>query len=66
MQVQRAVETVAAAHLHHLGAESREKAKLVHPQALHLLADEISLPELEGMSRMNVLAGSLLLIYYEV
>jgi hypothetical protein len=65
MQVQRAVEAVAAAHLHHLGAESRERATLLHSQTLHLLADEISLPGLDGMSRMNVLAGSLLLIYYE-
>lgn len=65
-QVQRAVEAVAAAHLHHLGAESHERATQLHSQALHLLAAEISLPELGEISRMNGLAGSLLLIYYEV
>ena len=65
-QVQRAVEAVAAAHLHHLGAESRERAMQLHSQALNLLAAEISRPELGEISRMNGLAGSLLLIYYEV
>ena len=66
MQVQRAVEAVAAAHLHHLRGESREHATQLHSHALHLLAIEISRPELGEISRMNVLAGSLLLIYYEV
>lgn len=65
-QVQRAVEAVAAAHLHHLGSVSCERATQLHSQALHLLAAEISCPELGEISCMNGVAGSLLLIYYEV
>ena len=65
-QVQRAVEAVAAAHLYHLGAESRERATQLHSQALNLLAVELSSPQLDETSRINGLAGSLLLTYYEV
>ncbi|KAJ5263363.1 fungal specific transcription factor domain-containing protein [Penicillium angulare] len=65
-QVQRAVEAVAAAHLYHLGAESRERATQLHSHALGLLAAELSSPQLDESSRINVLAGSLLLIYYEI
>lgn len=64
-QVQRAVEAVAAAHLYHLGAESRERATQLHSHALGLLAAELSSPQLDETSRTNGLAGSLLLIYYE-
>lgn len=65
-QVQRAVEAVAAAHLYHLGAETRDRATLLHSQALNLLATELSSPRLDQNSRVNLLASSLLLIYYEV
>ncbi|KAJ6021208.1 hypothetical protein N7540_006712 [Penicillium herquei] len=65
-QVQHAVEAVAAAHLYHLGAESRERATQLHSQALKLLAAELSSPNLDETSRMNGLACSLLLIYYEI
>ncbi|KAJ5715737.1 uncharacterized protein N7483_012918 [Penicillium malachiteum] len=65
-QVQRAVEAVAAAHLHHLGAESRERATQLHSQALKLLASELASPNLDETSRINGLACSLLLIYYEI
>jgi hypothetical protein len=65
-QVQRAVEAVAAAHLYHLGAETRDRATQLHSQALSLLATELSSPRLDGTARANLLASSLLLIYYEV
>ncbi|CAI7640119.1 unnamed protein product [Penicillium pancosmium] len=65
-QVQRAVEAVAAAHLYHLGAETRDRATQLHSQALSLLATELSSPQLDGTARVNLLAGSLLLIYYEI
>jgi hypothetical protein len=65
-KVQYAVEAVAAAHLYHLGAESRDRATQLHSKALNLLAVELSRPQLDETSRMNLLASSLLLIYYEV
>lgn len=65
-QVQYAVEAVAAAHLYHLGAESGDRATQLHSRALNLLAVELSRPQLDDTSRMNLLASSLLLIYYEV
>lgn len=64
-QVQRAVEAVAAAHLYHLGAETRDRATRLHSQALNLLATELSSPRLDGTTRVNLLTSSLLLIYYE-
>lgn len=66
VQVQCAVEAVAAAHLYHLGAESGDRATQLHSKALNLLAVELSRPQLDETSRMNLLASSLLLIYYEV
>ncbi|KAF3399862.1 hypothetical protein F1880_008162, partial [Penicillium rolfsii] len=66
VQVQCAVEAVAAAHLYHLGAESGDRATWLHSKALNLLATELSRPQLDETSRMNLLASSLLLIYYEV
>lgn len=65
-QVQRAVEAVAAAHLYHLGAETRDRATHLHSQALSLLATELSSSRIDGTSRINMLASSLLLIYYEI
>ena len=65
-QVQYAVEAVAAAHLYHLGAESGDRATQLHSRALNLLAVELSHPQLDETTRMNLLASSLLLIYYEV
>jgi hypothetical protein len=65
-QVRYAVEAVAAAHLYHLGAESGDRATQLHSRALNLLAVELSRPQLDQTSRMNLLASSLLLIYYEV
>ncbi|KAJ5895907.1 uncharacterized protein N7473_005306 [Penicillium subrubescens] len=66
VQVQYAVEAVAAAHLYHLGAESGDRATQLHSKALNLLAVELSRPQLDETSRMNLLASSLLLIYYEI
>lgn len=65
-QVQRAVEAVAAAHLYHLGAETHDRATYLHSQALTLLATELSSPQIDAGARINLLASSLLLIYYEV
>lgn len=66
MQVQSAVEAVAAAHLHLLGVESPAVPARLHTQSLSLLAAEVCNPHLDQVSRQNSLAGSLLLIYYEV
>ncbi|KAJ5368084.1 uncharacterized protein N7496_007844 [Penicillium cataractarum] len=65
-QVQYAVEAVAAAHLYHLGSETGDRATQLHSRALNLLAVELSRPQLDDTSRMNLLASSLLLIYYEI
>ncbi|OQE17999.1 hypothetical protein PENSTE_c019G09560 [Penicillium steckii] len=65
-QVQRAVEAVAAAHLYHLGAETQNRATYLHSQALTLLATELSSPRIDPAARINLLASSLLLIYYEI
>ncbi|CEJ59626.1 hypothetical protein PMG11_08243 [Penicillium brasilianum] len=65
-QVRYAVEAVAAGHLYHLGAESGDRATQLHSRALNLLAVELSRPQLEETSRMNLLASSLLLIYFEI
>lgn len=65
-QVQRAIEAVAAAHLHLLGTESLAVPARLHTQSLNLLAAEVCDPHPDQASRRNSLAGSLLLIYYEV
>ena len=65
IQVQRAIEAVAAAHLHVLGVESPAVPTNLHTQALNLLAAEVCAPQQDHISRRNSLVGSLLLIYYE-
>ena len=65
-QVQRAIEAVAAAHLHLLGTESSAVPARLHMQSLNLLAGQVCDPHPDEASRRNSLAGSLLLIYYEV
>lgn len=64
--VQRAIEAVAAAHLHLLGVETSVIPARLHTQSLSLLAAEVCAPHRDHASRRNSLAGSLLLIYYEV
>lgn len=65
-QVLRAVEAVAAAHLHLLGVESPYLAMRLHSQSLNLLATQVARPNLDEVSRQNSVAGSILLIYYVV
>lgn len=66
VQVRGAVEAVAAAHLHLLGLDSRQQADRLHSESLRLLAADVSDSDVDDVSRLNSLAGSLLLIYYEV
>lgn len=65
--VHTAVEAVAAAHLHVLGTGALLKAEELQSKTLKLLADNLS-PEsnADDLLREQTLAGSLLLVYYEV
>lgn len=65
--VHTAVEAVAAAHLHVLGTGALLKAEELQSKTLKLLADNLSPRiDVDDSSREQALAGSLLLVYYEV
>jgi len=61
-----AIEAVAAAHLHVLGTASLVDAERLQLKTLQLLAKYLSNGQEDGSLVEQALAGSLLLIYYEV
>ncbi len=64
--VRSAVESVASAHLAVLGTGSQLNAQHLHSRTLSLLAYEISRTDLSDLAGEQLLAATLLLIYYEV
>ncbi len=65
--VHTAIEAVAAAHLHVLGTGPLLKAEELQSKTLKLLAENLSpKSNLDDSLREQALAGSLLLVYYEV
>ena len=63
--VHTAVQAVAAAHLHVLGISTSRNAEVLQSQTLKLLADDLAGTDSDKFKE-DTLAGSLLLIYYEV
>jgi len=61
-----AIEAVAAAHLHVLGTASLVDAERLQLKTFQLLAKYLSNGQEDGSLVEQALAGSLLLIYYEV
>ena len=64
--VRSAIETVASAHLAVLGSGSQFDAQHLQSRTLGLLAHEINRNESSDLSGEQLLATTLLLIYYEV
>ena len=64
--VRSAVESVASAHLAVLGMGSQFDAQHLQSRTLSLLAHEISRNDLSDQAGEQLLAATLLLIYYEV
>lgn len=64
--VRAAVEAVAAAHLHVLGATSSHCAATLQLKALRQLSIDVRRRDLSDDLREQVVTASLLLIYYEV
>lgn len=64
--VRSAVESVASAHLAVLGTGSQFDAQQLQSRTLSLLAHEISRSDLSDQAGEQLLAATLLLIYYEV
>lgn len=64
--VRSAIESVASAHLAVLGTGSQLNAQHLQSRTLSLLAHEIARKDLSNQAGEQLLAATLLLIYYEV
>ena len=64
--VRSAIESVASAHLAVLGTGSQVDAQQLQSRTLNLLAQELAQGRLPSATSEQLLAATLLLIYYEV